>query len=139
VSENLSDNVNKFCELTGHKRGNKLAFKFLLTENLKRYSPLVKQNKPPKQKKSNKRNNFSGNKSLDKSQYKDYIISKKWFSFRQKLIKERGKVCQRCYAKNIPLHAHHLTYDRLGCELPEDILIVCIPCHEEIHGRKFKH
>jgi hypothetical protein len=28
---------------------------------------------------------------------------------------------------------HHLTYDRAGRELASDVIMVCEPCHDEIH------
>jgi hypothetical protein len=28
------------------------------------------------------------------------------------------------------LQLHHLTYDRLGCELDSDLKVVCVVCHE---------
>lgn len=138
--ESLAEIVNEYCKITGHPRGNKMAFKFVLTENLKKYSPIEKQIRQTivKARKDKKKHRRKVLEPLDRSQYKTYIQSKRWYVFRKGLIKERGKVCQKCYAKNVPLHAHHLTYIRLGCEKPEDILIVCIPCHEEIHGRRFK-
>jgi hypothetical protein len=30
-------------------------------------------------------------------------------------------------------HVHHLTYERIGCELDDDLLLVCSPCHNAIH------
>lgn len=34
----------------------------------------------------------------------------------------------------INLDAHHLTYERLGKELPEDLIILCRKHHIEAHG-----
>lgn len=40
---------------------------------------------------------------------------------------------------NWELHVHHLTYERKGHELLEDVLVLCLSCHEEQHpGRRFR-
>jgi hypothetical protein len=78
-------------------------------------------------------------KKVDRrTEYNNYLNSNKWKTFRKKLIKERGNKCEKCSKENVLLHAHHLTYKRFMNELPEDILLVCVPCHDEIHGKKKK-
>ena len=69
--------------------------------------------------------------------YKDYLSSYKWIAFRNKIKNDRGSKCEKCGTTKGYLQGHHLTYERLFNELPEDILIVCKPCHELIHKRKF--
>lgn len=32
------------------------------------------------------------------------------------------------------LEVHHLTYERLGCEAPDDLLVLCGRCHATFHG-----
>lgn len=32
------------------------------------------------------------------------------------------------------LHVHHLRYDHLGCEPPEDLQVLCDNCHRAQHG-----
>lgn len=34
----------------------------------------------------------------------------------------------------VSLHVHHLTYENLGNEADEDLLVLCKDCHREIHG-----
>jgi hypothetical protein len=35
-------------------------------------------------------------------------------------------------------HLHHLTYQRQGNELPEDVQLICLPCHSAAHhGKEF--
>jgi hypothetical protein len=40
--------------------------------------------------------------------------------------------CERCGSPGDArsLEVHHLTYERLGRELPEDLMVVCWPCHD---------
>lgn len=46
-----------------------------------------------------------------------------------------GFVCEECH-ENYAVHVHHLTYERAGHELPEDLEHVCIACHCAAHPRK---
>lgn len=61
---------------------------------------------------------------------------KKW---RKKVLERDNYQCQKCGAKNIVLHAHHIkpfsSYPDLRFSL-ENGMAVCVPCHEMIHQRK---
>lgn len=61
--------------------------------------------------------------------YLNYIQSDKWYAKRAKIIEKRGYVCESCSSTH-QLQLHHLTYDRLGHELDEDLLLLCKACHE---------
>ncbi|MGB7101564.1 MAG: HNH endonuclease [Xanthobacteraceae bacterium] len=74
-----------------------------------------------------------------------YLLSAHWTAFRKLALEAQSKrlgrnVCQRCH-KGVnegppnELHVHHLTYERLGSELIEDVEIVCRECHDKIHLR----
>jgi 5-methylcytosine-specific restriction endonuclease McrA len=64
--------------------------------------------------------------------YRTYILSDEWQA-RADAAKERAdwrcQVCNRP-SRDIPLHAHHRTYERLGNERPEDITVLCRDCHD---------
>jgi len=61
--------------------------------------------------------------------YKEYIKSPEWKE-RADAAKERaGYRCQVCN-KSDRIEAHHRNYDHLGCELSEDIIVLCHKCHE---------
>lgn len=66
--------------------------------------------------------------------YYEYIKSKDWFE-RTALVRERNnrlcEVCDMRYGEDV----HHRTYERLGAELPEDLLHVCRTCHGMIHQK----
>ena len=69
--------------------------------------------------------------------YADYIQSDAWRA-RAVIAKARaGQRCQDCrrVAPAVTLDAHHLTYERLGHERPEDIAVLCRECHARRHGR----
>ena len=53
----------------------------------------------------------------------------------KKYMKTKYKVCQNC-GKDYDLQVHHKTYENLGEEKEEDLLLVCKNCHSKIHGIK---
>ena len=50
-------------------------------------------------------------------------------------MKMRGAKCEECGGRT-SLEVHHLNYDRLGCELPGDLKILCYRCHREADARR---
>ena len=65
--------------------------------------------------------------------YKDYLKNSfYWHSFRQKCIRDTCQACNE-YGNKRWMHLHHLTYERLGAELPEDVVTLCEFCHEQAH------
>lgn len=65
-----------------------------------------------------------------RERYDDVMNSFRWKALRVRLIRERGCKCERCGKKRDALQLHHLTYERLGCELDTDLKVVCVACHE---------
>ena len=68
----------------------------------------------------------------DKTQYMLYLQSPEWKEFSAKIKEDRNHQCEVCGSRN-NLEAHHLTYENLYHENPEDIQILCHQCHERIH------
>jgi 5-methylcytosine-specific restriction endonuclease McrA len=79
-------------------------------------------------------------------EYENYLETQHWQALRkQKLEKQRGDLghncCEKCgerpqvTTREAALHLHHITYERLGEERFEDVMIVCRPCHDKEHGR----
>lgn len=66
-----------------------------------------------------------------RKKYEAHIRSAKWKNMRRDLFRMRGKKCEECGKISPNLEVHHLTYDRLGNELPRDLKIVCRQCHVE--------
>lgn len=75
--------------------------------------------------------------------YKDYIESYKWIQLSEETRMAR-RCCAECgmtrqwsrYFYGVDLDVHHLTYERLGNELPEDLVVLCARCHALRHGKK---
>lgn len=60
--------------------------------------------------------------------YREYLHSSAWQIRRACKLEQAKHCCQICGDRE-RLSVHHLTYERLGCELSEDLLVVCNGCH----------
>lgn len=129
---------NKYSEITGvviDKSNKKWPEKYVLSQYNSETSDIYRLKKLPVL--PGKRNVKKKKEFLDrKADYNAYLLSSKWIKFRNKLREERGNKCEICGRGNVVLDGHHLTYERFKNELPEDIQIVCRPCHKKIHKKK---
>ena len=67
-----------------------------------------------------------------RARYDAYMGSARWRNARKDRIKMAGNRCEGCGIEGnraYPLEVHHLSYDRLGGELPSDLKVVCRSCH----------
>lgn len=67
--------------------------------------------------------------------YYDYLETPEWQERRQRALKRAGYRCQTCNAQGI-LNVHHRTYERRGCELDSDLIVLCRDCHQKFHDIK---
>lgn len=67
--------------------------------------------------------------------YETYLRSARWQRKARAARKKAGQRCQLCNRPGFPLEVHHRTYERLGFELPGDLLALCQRCHRRHHGR----
>lgn len=71
---------------------------------------------------------------LAKIDYPVYLKTKYWET-RSIQAKERaGWRCSLCN-KEGELHTHHRTYERLGYEDDEDLIVLCAACHAKYHDK----
>jgi hypothetical protein len=111
----------KECRGTGGKNGNRK--KKVAADRPK----TVKKKRPRKHK----------NTDEQKVEYGTYMNSAAWRDLSKKFRDAIGK-CQIC-GTDKSLQCHHLHYRTLGRETLEDILVVCLKCHCNLHGvKKFK-
>lgn len=66
--------------------------------------------------------------------YADYLHTPEWQEKRRIEIQAAEYKCHRCCARGRTLDVHHLTYERRGCEQPEDLEVLCRECHAHEHG-----
>jgi len=67
--------------------------------------------------------------------YETYISSDTWRIVRRLRLQLDKYTCQACYRKN-DLEVHHLTYERLGSERLEDLITLCVRCHNDAEELK---
>ena len=60
--------------------------------------------------------------------YDRYIGSKAWKINREKFLAHYNHQCALC-KKTDHLHVHHLHYQTIGSEGPEDVIVCCRRCH----------
>lgn len=71
-----------------------------------------------------------------KIDYNTYMRSPAWKLKRAACIRRARGRCQECGRKEKHLHAHHLTYERLGHEKKDDLIALCSSCHAKRHMGK---
>lgn len=76
---------------------------------------------------------------------REHRFSDYWKQLRAAARKRANGCCERCGVRgenrygnpdNI-LSLHHTTYERLGHELLEDVILICARCHDGEHGNSF--
>lgn len=83
---------------------------------------------------------------MNRSDYEQYLRSPEWRERRSAALKRSGGKCQDCLAERKmrgvasgylvwpAQEVHHLTYERVGDELPEDLVALCGRHHRARHG-----
>jgi hypothetical protein len=66
--------------------------------------------------------------------YRLYLQTPEWQERRKAALKRAGFRCQVCNRSRM-LHVHHRTYERRGCELARDLIVLCDECHALYHRK----
>lgn len=79
--------------------------------------------------------NCDEKKTMKNLNYKKYLNSSIWKNTKIKFNKSKynKNKCYICGEKNVNLHLHHKTYERLGKERLTDLVQLCGPCHTLVH------
>lgn len=72
-----------------------------------------------------------GNRLMSTAERNAYLQSPQWKALRQQVI-QRDKVCQLSGATD-NLEVHHITYDNLGNEYLDDLVLLSRKAHQFIH------
>jgi hypothetical protein len=64
--------------------------------------------------------------------YKEYLASPKWSETKRRIRHRNGGRCERCLT-NEGQNLHHLTYETVGYERYQDIMLLCKGCHDRKH------
>ena len=70
------------------------------------------------------------------NKYLKYLDSVEWAKIKVDMLMLTGGRCEVCGSKR-NLQLHHLSYDNLYCEEPDDLILLCSKCHMKEHGIKF--
>lgn len=68
---------------------------------------------------------------VDTSRFGTYYTTPEWQRARSRVFDRDDHTCQRCTRP--ATDAHHVTYDRLGCENDLDLISLCAACHVLVH------
>lgn len=68
--------------------------------------------------------------------YQEYLQSDEWKSTRDAARERAGYRCQVCNTDGPILDTHHRTYERIGDELPGDLIVLCRDCHDAFHEHR---
>jgi 5-methylcytosine-specific restriction endonuclease McrA len=64
--------------------------------------------------------------------YSEYLETPEWDKTRKAALKRAHYRCQLCNAHGV-LHVHHKTYENLGREPSQDLIVLCKDCHRKHH------
>lgn len=70
--------------------------------------------------------------------YSDYINSDAWQERRKERLEFAESRCELCN-RSSDLEVHHRTYERLGDENLNDLIVICKTCHHQFHDRLSLH
>jgi 5-methylcytosine-specific restriction endonuclease McrA len=68
------------------------------------------------------------------AEYDAYLQTPAWRERRRRVLERAGGVCEGCGERRA-VHAHHLSYRRLGDEMLWELVAVCYDCHAKLHPR----
>jgi hypothetical protein len=71
-------------------------------------------------------------------EYVRYLNSAAWAAKRAEVLARAAGSCEGCgeAVEGAETEVHHLTYERIGRELPEDLVALCPGCHRRKHKSK---
>lgn len=70
----------------------------------------------------------------DVGDYREYLRSAHWKVTREAALQRAGHRCQLCGSHSGTLEVHHNTYENIGNERPEDLIVLCRDCHGRFHA-----
>lgn len=65
--------------------------------------------------------------------YQEYLTSAHWYSIVRRKRQSVNNQCEVCGSPH-NLQVHHLAYERLGNEDLEDLQVLCLYHHAQMHG-----
>ena len=79
---------------------------------------------------------MSDRDSFTTEEMQAYWKSEEWIKMKADLFALRGGRCERCgKTLDSTFVPHHLSYDHFKEETAEDLQLLCMRCHAEVHGK----
>lgn len=75
---------------------------------------------------------YLGDPAARRPNYWAYLKSSEWKRKRRHMLDRADGCCQSC-GKSRRLEVHHLSYQNLGYESPEELAVLCSECHKALH------
>lgn len=64
---------------------------------------------------------------------------KDFYNVKAFILHRDGYQCQKCKAKDVPLHVHHLKFkNQGGTDAPSNLITLCKDCHDKLHRGEFQ-
>ena len=64
---------------------------------------------------------------------------KGFYNIKAYVLHRDGYQCQKCKAKNVKLHVHHIIFrSKQGTNSPDNLITLCQDCHDKLHRGEFK-
>ena len=67
--------------------------------------------------------------------YGEYLETPEWRQKRETALRKACDACRLCGDEDVPLNVHHVRYVNRGRERPEDLIVLCRPCHARHHDQ----
>lgn len=71
---------------------------------------------------------------LKRLPYQEYLQTEHWQQKRKFALNRANNRCMICYSNGL-LNVHHRTYERIGEEMPSDVIALCEKCHGIFHDK----
>lgn len=66
--------------------------------------------------------------------YELYLETPEWKRTRAMKLAEAQPRCHLYHEHDGPFNVHHATYERIGAEDMDDLVVLCRGCHARFHG-----
>ena len=80
------------------------------------------------------RDRFTYGQHIGGTTYQRYLRSRQWAGTRALAIHRADGMCEVC-GETQYLEVHHKTYERLGNETHDDLIVLCSSCHAKVHDK----
>ena len=70
-------------------------------------------------------------------EYREHLKSPEWDAIRKQAMSRDGHLCQDC-GRQVATEVHHLSYDNVGEESPEELVSLCSECHRNRHPERVR-